>query len=143
MKKFLKEASPTTEADTRAIRDTVTEILEAVRTQGEDAVRAYSRKFDKWDPPSLKVSADQISDADASLSEDLKDSIRFSNKQISRFAQLQRDSMREFEEETLPGVFLGQKHIPVDAAGCYVPAGRYPLLMSAQMSILTARVAGV
>ena len=139
----LKSASPPAETDLRAVRDAVSEILERVRTEGVAAVREYSRRFDGWDPPSFKVSEDEVAAARGKLSADILASLEFAHAQVRRFAELQRASMLEFEEETRPGVFLGQKHIPVASVGAYVPSGKYPMLMSAQMSILTAKVAGV
>ena len=139
----LKSASPPAETDLRAVRDAVSEILERVRTEGVAAVREYSRRFDDWDPPSFRVSEDEVAAARGKLSADILASLEFAHAQVRRFAELQRASMLEFEEETRPGVFLGQKHIPVASVGAYVPSGKYPMLMSAQMSILTAKVAGV
>ncbi len=143
MATYLKQATPPAEADLRAVRDTVTEILERVRTDGLAAVREYSRRFDGWDPPSFKVGDEEIAAARSKLAPEVLASLEFAHAQIRRFAELQRDSMLEFEEETLPGVILGQKHIPIANVGAYVPSGKYPMLMSAQMSILTAKVAGV
>ncbi len=143
MASYLKQAAPRTEADLGVMRDTVAEILERVRGEGLAAVREYSRRFDGWDPPSFKVGDEEIAAARDKLAPDVSASLGFAHAQIRRFAELQRDSMLEFEEETRPGVFLGQKHIPVASVGAYVPSGKYPMLMSAQMSILTAKVAGV
>lgn len=143
MATYLKQATPPAEADLRAVRDTVTEILERVRTEGLAAVREYSCRFDGWDPPSFKVGDEEIAAARSKLAPEVLASLEFAHAQIRRFAELQRDSMLEFEEETLPGVILGQKHIPIANVGAYVPSGKYPMLMSAQMSILTAKVAGV
>ncbi len=143
MATYLKQATPQAEADLQAVRDTVTEILERVRTEGLEAVREYSRRFDDWDPPSFRVADEEIAAARDKLAPDVLASLEFAHRQIRHFAELQRASMLEFEEETRPGVFLGQKHIPVASVGAYVPSGKYPMLMSAQMSILTAKVAGV
>ena len=143
MATYLKKATPQAEADLRAVRETVSEILERVRADGLPAVREYSRRFDGWDPSSFKVSDAEIAAARDQLAPDVLASLEFAHRQIRHFAELQRASMLEFEEETRPGVFLGQKHIPVASVGAYVPSGKYPMLMSAQMSILTAKVAGV
>ncbi|MFQ5856139.1 MAG: histidinol dehydrogenase [Anaerolineae bacterium] len=143
MAEYLKKATPPEPQDVKRIQDTVTEILERVRNEGEAAVRHYSRKFDNWDPPSFRVGAEEIEAARKQLSDEVLESMEFAHTQIKKFAQLQRERLQEFEEETLPGVILGQRHIPVRSAGAYVPGGRYPMLMSAQMSILTAKVAGV
>jgi sulfopropanediol 3-dehydrogenase len=140
---YLKKATPPAPADEQAVRDTVTEILRRVKTEGLPAVRDYSRRFDGWDPPSFRVADDEILAARDKLAEDVLASLEFAHEQVRHFARLQRASMLEFEKETRPGVFLGQKHIPVGSVGAYVPSGTYPMLMSAQMSILTAKVAGV
>ena len=143
MAEYLKRATPVPEADRRAVSETVAEILRRVRSEGLAAVRDYSRRFDGWDPPSFRVSDEEIAAARDKLAPDVLVSLEFAHEQIRHFAELQRASMLEFEEETRPGVFLGQKHIPVARVGAYVPSGKYPMLMSAQMSILTAKVAGV
>jgi sulfopropanediol 3-dehydrogenase len=140
---YLKKATPPVPADEQAVRDTVSEILGRVRGEGLDAVRDYSRRFDGWDPPSFKVDEAEIAAARDALAPEVLASLEFAHAQVKRFAELQRASMLEFEEETRPGVFLGQRHIPVGSVGAYVPSGKYPMLMSAQMSILTAKVAGV
>jgi sulfopropanediol 3-dehydrogenase len=143
MAEYLKRATPLEPQDVQRIRETVTEILERVREEGEAAVRHYSRKFDNWDPPSFQVDAAAIEAARKQLSGEVLEAMEFAHTQIKSFARLQLESMHEFEEETLPGIILGQRHIPVRSAGAYVPGGRYPMLMSAQMSVLTAKVAGV
>ena len=143
MAEYLKKAQPGTRTDMNAVRDTVAGILEDVRGRGIDAVREYSEKFDRWNPPSFEVGTDEIEQAKASIAPEVIDSLDFAHRQIGEFARLQRESLSEFEVETRPGVFLGQKLIPVADAGAYVPGGKYPMLMSAQMSILTAKVAGV
>ncbi len=143
MTEYVKKAPPQAAADAVHVRDTVTRIISDVRTRGLDAVREYSRTFDQWDPPSFKVGPEEIERAKAAIAPDVLSSLDFAHAQIRSFAQLQRDSMGDFEVETLPGVFLGQKQLPVASAGAYVPGGKYPMLMSAQMSILTAKVAGV
>ena len=143
MAEYLKKATPPAPADEQAVRDTVTEILRRVREEGLEAVRDHSRRFDGWDPPSFKVDDAEIAAARDRLAPEVLESLEFAHAQVKHFAELQRASMLEFEEETRPGVFLGQKHIPVGSVGAYVPSGKYPMLMSAQMSILTAKVAGV
>ena len=124
-------------------RATVEEILVGIEQRGEVAVREYSKKFDQWDPPSLRLSAAEIDACIQSLSGQAIEDIRFAQTQIRRFAQIQLLSMRDVEVETLPGVVLGHKNIPVNSVGCYVPGGKYPLLASAHMGVLTAKVAGV
>jgi sulfopropanediol 3-dehydrogenase len=143
MAEYLKSAQPRTRADLGSIQATVAQIVEDVRVRGIEAVRDYSTKFDHWDPPSFRVGEGEVEAAKASIASDVLASLDFANEQIGNFARLQRDSMKEFEAETRPGVFLGQKHIPLANAGAYVPGGKYPMLMSAQMTILTAKVAGV
>jgi sulfopropanediol 3-dehydrogenase len=143
MSEYLKKAPAKAAADIARVHDIVAGIIADVRTRGLDAVREYSRKFDRWDPPSFKVASEEIERARAAIAPDVLASLDFAHAQIRQFAQLQRDSMGDFEVETLPGVFLGQKQIPVASAGAYVPGGKYPMLMSAQMSVLTAKVAGV
>ena len=127
----------------RAVRDTVEGILADIAARGDAAVRELSVRFDRWDRDDYRLSAREVQDCIDQLSgQDLKD-IEFAQVQVRGFAQIQRDSMTDVEVETLPGVVLGHKHIPVSAAGCYVPGGKYPLLASAHMSVITAKVAGV
>jgi sulfopropanediol 3-dehydrogenase len=129
--------------DDAQVRATVEGILKDIEQRGDAAVRDYSRKFDGWDPASFALSQGQIEAAVGQLSAREVEDIWFAQTQIRNFAQIQRDSMRDVEVETLPGVVLGHRHIPVNAAGCYVPGGKYPLIASAHMSVLTAKVAGV
>lgn len=129
--------------DDAQVRATVESILQDVQARGDEAVRAYSRKFDNWDPADFTLSQAQIEAAIGKLSAREVEDIRFAQQQIRNFAQIQRDSMRDVEVETLPGVILGHRHIPVNAAGCYVPGGKYPMIAAAHMSVLTAKVAGV
>ena len=124
------------------VRATVEAILAEIARRGDDAVREYSRKFDQWDPASFVLSQAEIEAAVKKLSPREVDDIRFAQTQIRGFAQIQRDSMHDVEVETLPGVVLGHKHIPVNNVGCYIPGGKYPLIASAHMSVLTAKVAG-
>ncbi len=140
---FLKRRSPEPVQSAASVREVVARIIEDVRTRGLEAVREYSRSFDGWDPPSFVVAEEEIERARLATSPDVASSLQFAHEQIQRFAGLQRSSMSDIEVETIPGVVLGQKHIPVGSAGAYVPGGKYPMLMSAQMSILTAKAAGV
>ncbi|HDS9639270.1 TPA: histidinol dehydrogenase [Klebsiella aerogenes] len=127
----------------RTVREAVEKILADIEARGDAAVRELSIKFDKLDRANFRLSQQEIDDCYAQLSErDIAD-IRFAQEQVRNFAQHQRDSLKDIEVETLPGVILGHKNIPVSAAGCYVPGGKYPLLASAHMSIITAKVAGV
>ncbi len=129
--------------DDASVRATVEGIIKDVEARGDAAVRDYSRKFDSWDPADFRLSLAEIESARKSLSPREIEDIAFAQKQIREFAQIQLDSMKEVEVETLPGVILGHKHIPVNAVGCYVPGGKYPMIASAHMSVITAKVAGV
>ena len=127
----------------RKVRDTVEGILADIETRGDAAVRDLSIKFDGWDRDSYRLTGAEIQGCiDQLTGQDLKD-IEFAQTQVRNFAQIQRNSMTDVEVETLPGVVLGHKHLPLNAAGCYVPGGKYPLLASAHMSVITAKVAGV
>ncbi|WP_276589028.1 MULTISPECIES: histidinol dehydrogenase [unclassified Sphingomonas] len=127
----------------RQVRDTVEGILADIEVRGDDAVRELSIKFDQWDRDSYRLTSSEIQACIDTLSaQDIKD-IEFAQTQVRNFAKIQRDSMKDVEVETLPGVILGHKNIPLNAAGCYVPGGKYPLLASAHMSVITAKVAGV
>ncbi|MDF2746925.1 MAG: histidinol dehydrogenase, partial [Propionibacteriaceae bacterium] len=141
----LKRARPRAVDDEarRLVSRTVTDLLSDIRAGGEAAVREYSQKFDGWDPSSFRLTSRQIDDLTASLPDQVIADIAFVQEQVRRFAHVQRDSLREVEVETLPGVFLGQRHVPVGAVGAYIPGGRYPLTASAHMTIVTAKVAGV
>ena len=137
-----KDAQIRAEDDAK-VRHTVEGILRDIEERGDSAVREYSQKFDSWSPDSFILSQAAIEKAVNSLSPRELEDIQFAQKQIRNFAQIQRDSMLDVEVETLPGVILGHKHIPMNAVGCYVPGGKYPLIASAHMSVLTAKVAGV
>jgi sulfopropanediol 3-dehydrogenase len=137
-----KDAQAKSDADAK-VRATVEGILKDVESRGDAAVREYSQKFDNWSPASFKLSAADIDKAVKSLSPRETEDIKFAQKQIRNFAQIQRDSMKDVEVETMPGVILGHKNLPMNAVGCYVPGGKYPLIASAHMSVLTAKVAGV
>ncbi len=125
------------------VRETVESILLDVEARRDAAVRELSEKFDNWSPASFKLSPDEIDGAIARVRRRDLDDIKFAQAQVRNFAEKQRATLRDLEVETLPGVILGHKHIPVDSIGCYVPGGRYPMVASAHMSIVTARVAGV
>lgn len=143
MATYLKKAKQPPKEDLSQVRETVSEILEKVKNEGEAAVRHYSSKFDKWSPKSFKINADEIKTITSNLSTTVKEDIDFCQTQIRRFAEEQMKRLTDFETETLPGVFLGQKVIPMSSSGSYVPGGRYPLLASAHMTVLTPKVAGV
>jgi sulfopropanediol 3-dehydrogenase len=126
-----------------AVAQRVSEMLSRIESEGVDAVRAYSRELDDWDPPSFEVDDDQIAAAAASLPDELRESIAFAQAQIANFARLQRATLTDFESETLPGVFLGQRQIPVASVGAYAPSGRVPMLAAPFMTVLVPKVAGV
>ena len=140
--RYLKKATRTPETGEDETRDIVDRMLREIRAGGEDAVRAYAARLDQWTGEIL-VTPDAVAKRTASLPETVKDDIRFAHDQVFRFAQRQRESLHEFETELHPGLVCGQKLIPVNAAGCYVPGGRYAHIASAYMSIATARAAGV
>ena len=125
------------------VRATVESMLNDVGERGDAAVRELSAKLDKWSPASFRLSDEQIENIVSDLPQQVIDDIKFAQTQIRNFAQKQRDALRDIEVETLPGVILGHKNIPVNSVGCYVPGGRYPMVASAHMSVLTAKVAGV
>jgi sulfopropanediol 3-dehydrogenase len=131
-----------TEAD-RRVRQTVETILEDVIARGDAAVRELSAKFDRWEPASFRLSQGEIDALIDSLPAQVITDIEFAQTQIRRFAEAQKAALRDIEVETLPGIRLGHKNIPVSSVGCYVPGGRYPMVASAHMSVLTAKVAGV
>lgn len=137
-----KDAAAVAAADAK-VRSVVEGILRDVEQRGDDAVREYSRTFDQWDPASFTLGQAEIEAAVKALSARELEDIHFAQRQIRNFAQIQRDSMKDVEVETMPGVVLGHKHIPVNNVGCYIPGGKYPLIASAHMSVLTAKVAGV
>jgi len=130
------------EAD-RKVRQTVEAILDDVVRRGDVAVRELSVKFDKWEPKDFQLSPAEIQALIDSLPAQVIEDIKFAQTQIRRFAEVQRAALRDVEVETLPGVRLGHRNIPVASVGCYVPGGRYPMVASAHMSVLTAKVAGV
>jgi sulfopropanediol 3-dehydrogenase len=145
MTRWLKrgmDASAIKAADAK-VRETVEGILAQVNGRKDAAIRELSEKFDKWSPKDFHLSPAEIERAIAQVrNRDIED-IKFAQAQVRNFAQKQRDSMHDLEVETLPGVVLGHRHIPVNSIGCYVPGGRYPMVASAHMSIVTAKVAGV
>jgi sulfopropanediol 3-dehydrogenase len=124
------------------VRATVEGILADIEARGDAAVREYSTKFDKWSPETFRLSQAQIDACVAALSPQAIADIKFAQEQIRRFAQIQKSSMHDVEIETLEGVVLGHKNIPMNSVGCYIPGGKYPLIASAHMSVLTAKVAG-
>ena len=129
--------------DDSKVRATVEEILADIEKRGDAAIRELSIRFDHWDRTDFRLTDAEIKDCLSQLSPRNIDDIKFAQTQVRNFAQHQRASMLDIEVETLPGVVLGHKHIPVNSVGCYVPGGKYPLLASAHMSVITAKVAGV
>ena len=125
------------------VKETVEGILDDIRARGDIAVRELSERFDNWSPGSFRLSQAEIDVILDSLSEQTIADIKFAQAQVRRFAEAQRAALHDIEVETLPGVTLGHKNIPVNSVGCYVPGGRYPMVASAHMSIVTAKVAGV
>src|SRR5450759_2715042 len=125
------------------VRTTVETILADILARGDAAVLEYSKKFDHWSPASFRLSAQEIEECVRALPPRAIEDIRFAQTQIRNFAQIQKDALREVEVETLPGVVLGHKNIPVNSVGCYVAGGKYPMVASAHMSVVTAKVAGV
>ena len=142
---YLKKAVPAAQVakNLADVKETVTSVIADIRARGDAAVREYSAKFDNWSPPDFRLSAGQVEDIIATLPAQVITDIEFAQAQIRRFAQAQLASLTEIEVETLPGVFLGHRHLPVSSAGAYIPGGRYPLTASAHMTVLTAKVAGV
>jgi len=145
MSRYLKAAQGAAgraEADGK-VRAIVETILVDIEARGDAAVRELSQKFDNWSPASFRLSEVEIEAALSKLSARELEDIRFAQANVRRFAEYQKEALRDIEVETLPGVVLGHKNIPVDAVGCYVPGGKYPMVASAHMSVLTAKVAGV
>ena len=145
MPTYLKRGATTetrTERD-RQVRETVEKILADVEAGGDQAVRELSTRFDGWDRTDFRLTDAEIERCVDSLTPQNLADIAFAQEQVRNFAEIQRSSMQDVEVETLPGVWLGHRHIPVNGAGCYVPGGKYPLLASAHMSVITAKVAGV
>jgi sulfopropanediol 3-dehydrogenase len=145
MARFLKrgmDASAIKAADQK-VRETTEGILAQVEDRKDAAIRELSKKFDNWEPKDFRLTPAEVERAISQVAKrDLED-IKFAQAQVRNFAQKQKDTMKDLEVETLPGVILGHRHIPVNSIGCYVPGGRYPMVASAHMSIVTARVAGV
>src|SRR5512135_2154536 len=130
------------EGDER-VRESVAKIIADVASRGDVAVREISERFDHWSPPSFRLSQSEIEEIMAGLPEQTIEDIKFAQAQIRHFAEEQRKALKDIEVETLPGVILGHKNIPINSVGCYIPGGRYPMVASAHMSVLTAKVAGV
>ena len=145
MATYLKKGMPQEQADEvdRKVREIVETIIGDIRSRGDAAVRDFSEKFDKWKPESFLLTQNEIDELVASVDPNTIKDIKFAQEQIRGFAQHQRNSMKDVEVETMPGVTLGHKIVPVNRVGCYVPGGKYPMVASAHMSVVTAKVAGV
>ncbi|WP_350270387.1 histidinol dehydrogenase [Brevibacterium sp. CBA3109] len=140
---YLKRAKPSARPDATETTRIVEDMLDQMRSEGEAATRRLSESLDSWNPESFVVDEQEIARAERSLSTTLKDDILFAQSQVRAFAEKQRATLTEFEVETHPGLVVGQRQIPIDAAGCYVPGGRFAHLASAAMSVITAKAAGV
>jgi len=140
---YLKRSQEPSAEISVEIRETVSRILADVEKEGTVAVRRYSEQFDGWSPPSFRVSPETIERAYADMEIEVEKQAQFLIDQVTNFATLQRATLVDFEAETLPGVILGQKHIPVSSVGAYSPGGHYPLIASAVMGVATAKVAQV
>ena len=143
--RYLKESKSQSERreDDAKVKAIVEDTLADIEARGDAAIRALSEKFDHYSPASFRLSEEEIEALIAEVSPRDLDDIRFAQDQVRRFAEAQRASMTDIEVETMPGVILGHKNIPVQSVGCYVPAGKFPMVASAHMSVLTASVAGV
>lgn len=142
---FIKEAIP---AGARVVADLKTQeivrtILAEIAERRDEAVREYSRTFDHWDPESFRLSRDEIEKLVSQVPERSRSDIQFAQEQVRRFARLQREAIRDVEAETIPGVVLGHRNIPVESVGCYIPGGRYSIIAAAHMSVVTAKAAAV
>jgi sulfopropanediol 3-dehydrogenase len=142
VKTYLKKAS-SRDRDQDRVEATVREMLQEIRLGGDAAIRSYARKLDRWDREDFRVPNDEIRKVARDLPETFKEDFDLCLNNVAEFARRQRDSLQEFEAEISPGVVLGQKLIPVESVGCYIPGGKYPLISAAIMSVATARIAGV
>ena len=145
MAKWIKEGKSENEIieSDAEVRRTVETILSDVGKRGDDAVRELSKKFDNYDPKNFILSSQEIEEAISKVSKKDIGDIKFAQTQVRNFAKKQLECIKDLEVETIPGVILGHKNIPMNSVGCYVPGGKYPMVASAHMSVLTAKVAGV
>ncbi|MET0365092.1 MAG: histidinol dehydrogenase [Sphingobium sp.] len=142
--RYLKQRSLQGAEDrSRDVGETVSGILDDIRRDGDEALRRYSEKFDRWSPKSYRLSDEEVAACVARMPQSVLDDIRFAQDQIRTFAEHQLATLKSLEVETRPGIFLGHRNIPMNSVGCYIPGGKYPLVASAHMSVVTARVAGV
>jgi sulfopropanediol 3-dehydrogenase len=140
---FLKQPPHRPGEDNTAVAQTVSRILSDVKREGLPAVRRYSEQFDHWSPPSFRVAQSEIDEVTRTIDDDLRRNIDFAAEQIRNFAMIQRATMTDVEVETLPGVVLGQRHVPIASVGSYSPGGLYPLIASSLMTVVTPKAAGV
>jgi len=145
MTRWLKEGLSQEEKDfaDAKVRETVETILNDIKARGDAALRDYSEKFDNWAPEKFRLGREEIDACYDQVTEQNIEDIKFAQAQIRKFAEIQKAALTDVEEETFPGVILGHKNIPVNSVGCYVPGGKYPMVASAHMSVVTAKVAGV
>ena len=145
MIEYLKKSKPEIEKieDDKKVRSSVEEILSNIKKNGDKAIRSYSEKFDNYSPKAFRLTDNEIKECISQVSPKDLDDIKFAQEQIRNFAEIQKETMKDVEVETLPGVILGHKNIPVESVGCYVPGGKFPMIASAHMSVITASVAGV
>ncbi len=145
MATFIKKGKSQSEQDKAEaqVRQTVEKIIEDIKQGGDAAVRELSSRLDKWSPPSFRLTPEQIEEIIQGVPAQVIEDIKFAQSNVRRFAEAQKSALQDLEVETLPGVLLGHKNIPVNSVGCYIPGGRYPMVASAHMSVLTAKVAGV
>tara|TARA_Y100000590_G_scaffold144859_1_gene166536 strand:+ start:923 stop:2230 length:1308 start_codon:yes stop_codon:yes gene_type:complete len=145
MIKYLKKGKPEEEKseDDSNIKTQVQQIIDEITKNGDQAIRSLSERFDKHSPTSFRLSEVEIEESIAKVSKSDREDIIFAQSQVRKFAELQLKSINNIEHETLPGVILGHRNIPVESVGCYVPGGKFPMVASAHMSIVTAKVAGV
>ena len=145
MIEYLKKSKPEIEKieDDKKVRISVEEILSNIKKNGDKAIRSYSEKFDDYSPKAFRLTDNEIKECISQVSPKDLDDIKFAQEQIRNFAEIQKETMKDVEVETLPGVILGHKNIPVESVGCYVPGGKFPMIASAHMSVITASVAGV
>ena len=140
---ILKQAEPPSRQANRELSERVRAMLDDIEQNRDEAVRRYAKELDRWERPDFRVSEAEIAAARKAVSPVFKDDFAFCKKQVTDFAKRQRDSLQEFEAEFGDGITLGQKIIPVETVGCYIPGGKYPLISAAIMSVATAKVAGV
>lgn len=140
---IIKKAQTVTAEDVKKVQDAVSEIIQKVKTEGDKALRHYEALFDNFEPTQFRITPEEAAAAEAKLPEEIKEELNFAIEKVGAFAKLQKGCLTEFEKEVYPGMQMGHRIVPVDACGCYVPAGRYPCLTAAVMSVMPAKVAGV